>query len=97
VAVTPRSWEDLRAVIRAIPAGEVMSYGEVGEAAGYPRAARTVAWVLKTSTPADALPWHRVVRKDRRIAIANPEGHLLQKRLLEAEGWTVGPDGVLGR
>jgi len=52
---------------------------------------------MKSWTEKDGLPWHRVVRKDRRIAIKNPEGHFLQGKLLEAEGWTIGSDGVLKR
>jgi len=89
------AFDRIRRVILSIPPGEVMGYGEVGEAAGFPRAARTVTWVLKSTSASVNLPWHRVVNKDRRIAIRNPEGYRLQKALLEAEGWTVGPDGRL--
>ncbi len=92
----PSAFERIRAVLRAIPYGEVMSYGEVALRAGFPRGARTVVWVLKADTSAyGGLPWHRVVRKDHRIAIKNPEGHFLQAKLLEAEGWTIGEDGLL--
>lgn len=90
----PGAFDRIRAVLRAIPWGEVMSYGEVALRAGFPRGARTVVWVLKTSDQY-GLPWHRVVRQDRRIAIKNPDGHLLQARLLEAEGWSLDPEGVL--
>jgi len=93
----PSAFDRITAVIQAIPFGEVSSYGEVGEAAGLPRAARTVTWVLKTCSEKDGLPWHRVVNKDRRIAIKNPDGHHLQRQLLEAEGWSVGEDGRLVR
>lgn len=91
------AFDRIKAVLKAIPAGEVMSYGEVALRAGFPRGARTVTWVLKTCSEKDGLPWHRVVRKDRRIAIKNPEGHFLQRKLLEQEGWTVAPDGLLVR
>jgi len=93
----PSAFDRIKAVLRSIPWGQVMSYGEVGLRAGFPRGARTVVWVLKSASEKDGLPWHRVVRKDRRIAIKNPEGHFLQGKLLEAEGWTIGPDGVLKR
>jgi len=90
-------WDRIRAVIRAIPKGTVMSYSEVGEAAGFVRAARQVAWVLKTSSESHQLPWHRVVRKDRRIGIRDPWGHQLQRELLELEGWRVDESGRLQR
>jgi methylated-DNA-protein-cysteine methyltransferase-like protein len=87
-------FERIRTVLKAIPRGEVRSYGEVALAAGFPRGARTVVWVLKTSE-AHQLPWWRVVRKDRTIAIKNPDGAMLQRRLLESEGWRVEPEGHL--
>lgn len=91
------AFEKITRVLKAIPAGEVMSYGEVALRAGFPRGARTVVWVLKTASEKEALPWHRVVRKDRKIAIRDPEGHFLQWKLLEAEGWQVEADGHLVR
>jgi methylated-DNA-protein-cysteine methyltransferase-like protein len=90
-------FERIKIVIKAIPYGEVMGYGEVGEAAGFPRAARTVTWVLKTSSEKDGLPWHRVVNKQRRIAIRNPDGHHLQRALLESEGWKFDETGKMHR
>jgi len=89
------AFDRINRVLKAIPPGEVMSYGEVALHAGFPRGARTVVWVLKTCSEKDGLPWHRVVRKDRKIAIQDPEGHFLQQKLLEAEGWTVARDGHL--
>jgi len=93
----PSAFDRIKAVLKSIGWGEVMSYGEVALKAGFPRGARTVVWVLKSNSEKDGLPWHRVVRKDRRIAIKNPEGHFLQQKLLEAEGWKVGLDGLLSR
>lgn len=57
------------AAVRAIPCGEVASYGEIARRAGLPRRARLVARVLGGSGDA-SLPWHRVVRSDGRIAFA---------------------------
>ena len=89
------AFDRISQVIAAIPRGEIRSYGEVALAAGFPRGARTVVWVLRTRSDSDDLPWHRVVRKDLRIAIKNPDGHFLQGKLLEAEGWTIEPSGLL--
>ena len=73
----------VRAVILTIPAGEVMTYGEIAVEAGYPGAARAVGnYVRKT----DAVPWHRVVGAgDRIVSRCAAE----QKRLLIAEGLVV--------
>jgi alkylated DNA nucleotide flippase Atl1 len=71
--------ERVRAVVEAIPAGEVLSYGEVADRAGL-RSARLVGRILAES---DDLPWHRVVRAD-----GTPTPHLAaqQTALLRAEG-----------
>ena len=93
----PGAFERIKAVLRTIERGTVMSYGEVALRAGFPHGARTVVWVLKTASEKEGLPWHRVVRKDHRIAIKNPDGHFLQQKLLEAEGWKVDETGRLTR
>ncbi len=60
--------------------GDVMSYGEVAEEAGYPGAARAVGNLLAT-TP--GLPWWRVVTQSGRLA---PGHEKEQAELLRAEG-----------
>lgn len=67
-------------VIDAIPAGSVMTYGDVAEAAGL-NSARTVGRVL--SQGAEPVPWHRVVKADGTCA-----PHLQDEQLsrLRAEG-----------
>jgi methylated-DNA-protein-cysteine methyltransferase-like protein len=81
------------AVVRAIPAGQVRGYGEVARAAGYPRGARLVARVLTEAESPD-LPWHRVLRADRRIALpADSRGFREQRRRLQAEGLKVDTAG----
>ena len=75
------------AVVRRIPAGRVATYGDVAEAAGYPRAARAVGNVMKScKTP--GVPCHRVVAADGRIGgYGGNEG--LKRALLRAEGLLV--------
>lgn len=73
-------------VIRAIPVGGVLGYGEVGRLAGFPKRARWVAKLLSTKTPAD-VPWHRVLRSDGRIALAEGSaGYKRQIAALKKEG-----------
>ena len=69
----------VRAVVRAIPSGRVLSYGEVADRAGL-RSARLVGRILAQS---HGLPWHRVLRAD-----GTPTPHLAAKQiaLLRAEG-----------
>lgn len=83
----------IRAAIRAIPAGEVVAYGLVARRAGLPGRARLVARVLADSGE-HALPWHRVLRADGRIAFPpGSEGFVLQSSRLRAEGVDVDASG----
>lgn len=77
--------ERILAEVRAIPSGQVRAYGEVARAAGLPGRARLVARVL-AAHPDPALPWHRVLRADGRIAFPpGSAGWSEQCRRLRAE------------
>lgn len=74
-------------VVAAIAPGRVESYGGVARRAGLPRHARLVVMALKAAPEELGLPWHRVVNASGRIGFpAGSASHLLQRRLLEAEG-----------
>ena len=73
-------------VVRSIPPGKVMSYGQVAAMAGNPRMARQVGWALHACQPADQVPWQRVVTKEGRVASYDSPVPDLQRRLLEGEG-----------
>lgn len=76
-------------VIRQIPRGQVLAYGEVATKAGLPGRARLVARLLGSNDDPQ-LPWHRILRSDGRIAM--PEGSAgwrEQSRRLRAEGVAV--------
>jgi methylated-DNA-protein-cysteine methyltransferase-like protein len=75
--------EAVRAVIRDLKRGQVVSYGEVARRAGYPQAARAVGNVLATNI---GLPWWRVVRANGELAAHGGEE---QARRLRREGITV--------
>jgi len=74
--------EVIRAV-RSLRRGQVATYGEIAEEAGFPRAARAVGGVLSR---VDDLPWWRVVRADGRLASPNATE---QARRLSREGVVV--------
>src|SRR5512146_293293 len=79
----PRSmFTDLLAQVRRVPRGKVATYGDIAYAAGYPGAARQVAWALHTSS---GLPWHRIVGADGKILLPG-EGGFEQRMRLRAEG-----------
>lgn len=86
MALAADSAERILAAVRAIPPGEVAGYGEVARRAGLPGRARWVARLLAASDD-PALPWHRVLRSDGRIAFAaGSDSWREQARRLQAEG-----------
>ena len=76
------------AIVRMIPEGKVVSYGQVAIYAGLPRAARQVGWILNGTEGKVDLPWWRVINREGRITIDGTKFHSkqLQKKLLETEG-----------
>lgn len=75
-------------IVRAVPAGQVVTYGEVARALGIPRGARAVGWALRalSGREAERTPWHRVVGAGGKISPRAGAGPLLQRRRLLAEG-----------
>lgn len=59
-AFQQRVWE----TIRKIPSGETMTYTELAQRIGQPRAARAVARACGANSIAIAIPCHRIVRTD---------------------------------
>ena len=68
--------------VRRIPRGKVATYGDVAYAAGFPGAARQVAWALHSQS--HGLPWHRVLGAGGRILLTG-EMACEQRLRLEAE------------
>ena len=76
--------------VRRIPSSSVASYGEIARRAGLPGRARLVGRVLGDADAAQALPWHRVLRADGRLAFApGSRAFREQKRRLAEEGVVV--------
>lgn len=71
-------------VVRALPAGTVLTYGEVATEAGRPGAARAVGNVLRRH--GGDLPWWRVITATGRLVPGNETEHA---RRLRAEGISV--------
>jgi methylated-DNA-protein-cysteine methyltransferase related protein len=84
--------ERVRAVLSALKPGEVVTYGEVAEEAGFPRAARAVGNILAST---EGLPWWRVVTSAGGLV---PGHEREQARRLRSEGVrVVGHRVVAGR
>jgi len=73
-------------LVRAIPRGKVVSYGQIAAMAGLPNGARQVARLLHSSSGAHRLPWHRVINAAGGISLPSAAGGDLQRALLEREG-----------
>ncbi len=76
--------EAVKTVVRAIPAGSTMSYGEVARLAGYPKAARAVARVMSQNYD-PLVPCHRVVRSDGTLGGYNRGGEDAKREILARE------------
>ena len=72
-------------ILKEIPPGRVVTYGQVARLAGSPRAARQVVRLLHTMSEKHQLPWHRVVNAKGEIAVPDDESREVQRMLLESE------------
>ena len=76
-------------LVRKIPRGKVVTYGQVAAILGHPRAARAVGQALRMLPRGltKAVPWQRVINAAGRVSIRGdvypPDA---QRELLEAEG-----------
>ncbi len=72
-------------IVRMIPSGRVMTYGQIAELLGEGYTPRTVGFVMHSSD--DTTPWHRVINAQ---GATSTRGLVLphdkQQRMLEAEG-----------
>lgn len=82
--------ERIYELVRVIPRGKVMTYGQLAALAGQPYAAKIVGGIAHYGDP--SLPWQRVVKKDGSLAEGYPGGTAGHKQALEADGVYVGED-----
>ena len=72
--------DEVLRVLHSLEPGDVITYGEVAEEAGYPGAARAVGNILSKS---EGLPWWRVVGSGGYLKTGHDDR---QAELLRAEG-----------
>ena len=75
----------VRAVVRKIPKGKTMTYGEVAKKAGKAGAARAVGYIMSQNYD-ETVPCHRVIRADGKVGDYNRGGAFRKMKLLEEEG-----------
>ena len=79
---------EVYALVRRVPPGRMVTYGQVAALLGRPRAARAVGGAMRRC-PA-GVPWHRVVNAQGRISRrARAASMVTQRLLLEREGVTL--------
>jgi len=73
-------------VVRRVPVGRVITYGDVARLAGRPAAARAVGNILRAASQ-PGLPYHRVIGAGGQLG--GYSNLALKRALLAAEGLTV--------
>lgn len=84
--------QQVYAVTRRIPRGQVATYAQVAAAIGHPRAVRAVGNALRKNPTPGPIPCHRVIRSDGSIG-GYIFGYRAKWALLRAEGVTVSRQG----
>jgi methylated-DNA-protein-cysteine methyltransferase-like protein len=82
-------------IVKKIPKGKVLTYGQVATIAGVPRAARMVGGVLHHQGAWSRLPWQRVINAKGGISTYRVGFGEKQKVLLEREGLQFNREGHL--
>ena len=80
-------------IVRAIPRGRVLTYGQVALLVGTPRAARQVGRVLYYS--GRQVPWQRVINRYGGLSTYKIGSGQEQRQLLEAEGVRFSTEGTV--
>jgi methylated-DNA-protein-cysteine methyltransferase-like protein len=75
-------------IIKGIPKGKVMTYGQIAVCAGNPRGARQVSRILHSMSNVHQLPWHRVINSKGGISLTGEPG-FVQASMLSDEGISV--------
>ena len=74
-------------IVKAVPAGKVITYGRIAELLGNKRMSRQVGWALHVNPSPETIPCYRVVNRFGEVSSAFAFGGGNRQRMfLEAEG-----------
>jgi methylated-DNA-protein-cysteine methyltransferase-like protein len=79
------NWKPVYALVKKIPRGRVVTYGQLAKALRLRGGARTAGHAMAACPSGQGVPWHRVVGAGGRLLIREPYASL-QRKLLESEG-----------
>jgi methylated-DNA-protein-cysteine methyltransferase related protein len=85
---TPPFYRLVYRVVRRVPRGKVVTYGQVAAILGQPRGARAVGMALAALRPPllGLVPWQRVINAAGRCSHRDGFSAAVQRDLLEREG-----------
>ncbi|MBA7571594.1 methylated-DNA--[protein]-cysteine S-methyltransferase [Candidatus Atribacteria bacterium 1244-E10-H5-B2] len=73
-------------IVKEIPYGEIRSYKEAAEAAGYPRAYRAVGNTMRNNPLPLIIPCHRIIKSDGGLGgFSGKEGIALKRKMIDLE------------
>lgn len=88
------TFEKIYEVVKSIPRGRVMTYGQVARLAGNPHWSQVVGYALHVNPNPSEIPCYRVVNRFGELAPAFAfGGENAQRALLESEGVQFDCDG----
>jgi methylated-DNA-protein-cysteine methyltransferase-like protein len=90
----PMNWNRVYDLVKKIPRGRVMTYGQVAKALRLAGGARTAGRAMAACPSGRGVPWHRVVGAGGKLLIREPYASL-QRKLLESEGVSVAEKHIL--
>ncbi len=89
-------FENVYEIVKKIPHGMVMTYGDIASLLGNPRMSRQVGWALHVNPSPETIPCYRVVNRYGQTSKAFAfGGEDRQKELLQAEGVTFDEKGCV--
>ena len=79
------SWKPVYQLVKTIPRGRVVTYGQIARVLKLPGGARTAGRAMAASPSGQGIPWHRVLGAGGRMLIREPYAQM-QRQLLMSEG-----------